>query len=74
MVSAIKSALSGMAKAVEKLGKAADNISKVGTTKDDTNLPQDIVDIKTAKHEYKANIAVLKAQKEVDESTLDIMA
>ncbi len=74
MVNAIRSALSGMSKAINKMNKAADNVAKVGTTKDDTNLPQDIVDIKTAKHEYKANVAVIKAQKEVDEATLDILA
>jgi predicted lipid-binding transport protein (Tim44 family) len=74
MVSAIRSAVSGMHKALEKLNKAADSIAKIGTTKDDGDLPQDVVDIKTAKHEYKANIAVLKAQQEVDKTTLDIIA
>lgn len=73
MVSTVQSALTGMAKALEKLGKAADSISKMGTTKDDSDFIKDIVDIKMAKHSYKANIALLEKQKEVDKATLDIM-
>ena len=73
MVSTINNALSGLSKAVEKLDNAAESISKLGTTKDDADLVKDIVDIKAAKNAYKANLAVIKAQKEMDEETIDIL-
>lgn len=68
------SALIGIGKAVEKLTQAADSISKLGTSKEDGDLVRDIVEIKSSQNAYKANLALLEKDKEITESTLDILA
>lgn len=72
-VRAIDSAVTGMQKATEKLNEAAQSISKFGTTKDDSDLAVDIVELKIAKHTYAANATVIKTVQETDEALLDIL-
>ncbi len=73
MVGAIQAAIDGINKAYEKMNKGADSIANIGKAGENGDLVEDIVEIKMAKHSLKANVAVLKAQKEMDKTTIDII-
>ena len=66
----ITNALSGLNKATTQINKSANNIATAGTTNDGANLPRDIVDIKIASVEYKANLIVIETANELTEQLL----
>lgn len=70
MISAISTALSGLLSATQKVDTAARNIAQGPS---ETNeLIKDIVDIKIAKTEYKANIETIKVAEEMSDELLSI--
>lgn len=76
MNSILSTALNGMTNAIAKFDRAAQNIVQAPVTEDDT-MVQDIVDIKSAQHAFKANLSVLRVQDDMQKellNTLDINA
>ncbi len=75
---AIESALKGMNAATQRLNDSARNIANYGTMDptadnppiDEINLSEEAVNMMLAKHSYKANVAVLKTQGEMDDILL----
>jgi flagellar basal body rod protein FlgC len=71
MINTISTALNGLFSASQKVNQSAQNIASIGTEGNDgSNLPQDIIDIKFAETQYKANLAVIKAADELTEELL----
>jgi flagellar basal body rod protein FlgC len=67
MVSAISIALTGMESATRRLESSAAKIANMGTS-GDVNFAEEAVNMMIAKTSYKANIAVLMAQEEMDDA------
>ncbi len=78
MVGAIETALKGMSAASQRMNESARNIAKFGTQDitadtlptDEINLSEEAVNMMLAKHSYKANLATLKTQQEMEEALL----
>lgn len=74
MINAISIALSGLNAATTKLNTSASNIANLQSEGSDdvseTNLTEDLVNMKIAKTEYKANIATLKTAEEMSDELL----
>ena len=74
MVSAIGSSLAGLNSAAKRIETAAANIAKQNTTEQPKADPaQDLVDIKIAAYDYKANLSAIKVQDKMQQSLLDIL-
>ena len=59
-ISATQHALEGLQRAGEMMNRAAESIAGATPEKGEGNLVKDIVDLKVARHMFKANIIVLK--------------
>ncbi len=73
-ISAMSKAVAGIKEATQQTDRAAERISRLYQSGADNRLPEDIVDIKTAKTAVDANAAVIKQTKEMEDSLLDILA
>jgi len=73
-ISAMQSALAGMQAAGQQAQKAAEGVSSFAVTKNDSDLVQDIVDLKLAKHSLRANVSAMKTAQEMEEHLIDVMA
>ncbi len=72
MINAITSALSGLNKASAQVEQSAQNIAESGTNgTSQSDLIEDVIDIKVAETSYKANIAVLKVADELTQELLN---
>lgn len=72
MINAITSALSGLNKASTQVDQAAQRIAQSGTNgASQSDIIEDVVDIKVAETSYKANIAVLKVADELSQELLN---
>ncbi len=69
MINAITSALSGLNTASKQVEQSAQNIASPTL---DSNVIEDIVDIKVAETAYKANIEVIKVTDELTDELLKI--
>lgn len=69
MISAINSALSGILTASKQVDQSAQNIAEGST---DSNLIEDIVDIKTAETSFKANVKTLQVTQDLSDKLLRI--
>jgi flagellar basal body rod protein FlgC len=67
MISPVSIALSGLNAASTKVATAANNIA----TKQNETLDRDIIDIRIAENDYKANLAVLKVAGEMERELLN---
>lgn len=75
MNSILSTALNGMTNAISRVDRAAQNIANAPATQD--SMIEDIVDIKSAQHQFKANLAVLRVQNDMQDEllkSLDIKA
>jgi hypothetical protein len=66
--SASQAAIEGLKRAQEKTQQAAQNIAEGPLN------PEDIISLSLAAQDFKANVAVLKAQDETTKALLDIVA
>ena len=73
MTDIVSIALGGLNTQQQKVARAADNIANVLTPGRDVDLAKEAVDLIIAKTAFKANVATLKAEKEMRDSLLDIM-
>ena len=72
MINAITSALSGLTSAAKQVDQGAQRIAENATNNaSQSNLIEDIVDIKVAETSYKANLAVLKVANELSDELLE---
>lgn len=74
LTQAINSGLAGIARAHDKTAAAADRISRFGQPGESDRLPEDIVEIKLAKHAASLNAKVVKAAAEMEKETIDLLA
>lgn len=75
MNSILSTALNGITNAVSRVDRAAQNIANAPATQD--SMIEDIVDIKSAEHAYKANLAVLRVHDDMQKeliNSIDIKA
>jgi hypothetical protein len=70
MISPINSAMSGMANAVNRLGRASADIAKP----EPDDLIGDRVDQITAEHDFKANLTTVRTADEMLGTVIDILA
>lgn len=68
MINAITSALTGLSNATKQVEQSAQNIASGGA---DSQLIEDVVDIKVAQSAYKANIETIKVANELTQELLD---
>lgn len=72
MINAITSALSGLTSASKQVDQSAQRIAENGTNgAPQSDLIEDVVDIKVAETSYKANLAVLKVANELSDELLE---
>lgn len=74
MTNPVSIALNGMNAAAARVGVAADNIARAGTSAQDpleaADMITDIVDLKSAEHAYSANAAVMRVAGEMQDELL----
>ena len=68
MINAITSALSGLNTASKQIGQAAGNIANPSSQ---SEIIEDVVDIKVAETAYKANIEVIRVADELTQELLN---
>ena len=71
MINTLTTALSGILSAGQKVSQSAENIASIGVDSNDgANLPRDIIDIKLAETEFKANLKVVETVSDLTEELL----
>jgi len=70
---ALNSALSGMQSGKEQIADAAHRIARSGGDNGES-LTEAMVDLKLGEHQVKANAAVFKSVRDMEDSVLDILA
>jgi hypothetical protein len=71
MISALDSALQGIASSIDRLDRAADRVSRQGA---DSDLPRNYLDMIQAKRGVRANAVTVKVADEMTGSLIDILA
>lgn len=65
MIGAISSALTGLTSATKKVESSAANIANAGNPAEEVDIASEIVNMKVAENEFKANLSVLRTTNEM---------
>lgn len=73
-ISSISIGTTGMQNATQRLEQSASRIARFGTGLEEVDLGTEMVNVMQAKADFKANIKVVEAARDMSKSLLDILA
>lgn len=74
MTSIPTSTTSALLSSQARVAKAADNIAKAGAGIGKSDLDEELVNVEQAKNDFQANATLLKVEKQLNKTLLDILA
>ena len=70
MTNTINTAVLGLRASLEQLQRVSERLANLSA---DSNLIQDIVELKSAEHSFKANATVIRTANEIAQHTIDFL-